>query len=59
MADRRDETPPPGPTGFRPDIRGAGPEERMQGGLGRIAEAPEGPGREAPPPPEWPPRAGG
>lgn len=72
MADRRDEMPPPGPTDFYPDIRGAGLEERIQDSLGRIAEALEGllaemrqvrahlgapaPGREGPPPPEWPPR---
>lgn len=73
MTDDRDETPPPGPTDFYPDIRATGPEEQRSESLGRIAAALEGllaeireirahlgaprPGS-GETPPEWPPRTG-
>jgi hypothetical protein len=71
MPDERDEMPPAGPTGYYPDIRGAGPEQGGQIALERIATALEGllaeireirahlgapqPGSDRPPPPSWPP----
>lgn len=70
MPDDRDEMPPPGPTDFYPDIRGAGPEQGSQMALERIATALEAlvaeireirahlgapqPGSDRQPPP-WPP----